>query len=293
MYIVNLKGGLGNQLFQYFFSQSLKLSSENKTIKFCETIINQNQQKLDDVFNIQLDWANQKDLSNVSFILKNYFLRKNIPRVAKKLKIKNFFNNILIENESLFYDLNTLKKFKYLDGYWQNQNYFFKFKEEIQSKLKFKNHLDIQNKLNIDKNLSKIAIHIRRGDYLKKKNSNILWIPPKEYYINYINHFNLKFPKNIFIFFSDDIDWVKNNFKDININKIFIDNTLHKGLNDFQLMSQCDHFIISNSTFSWWAAYISKNKNKIIVCPNKWFKNNLRKNEAIIPKDWIRDNIYS
>ena len=169
MYIVNLKGGLGNQLFQYFFSQSLKLSSEKETIKFSETIINQNQQKLYDVFDIQLDWANQKDLSNVSFVLKNYFLRKNIPRVSKKLKIKNFFNNILIENESLFYDFNTLKKLKYFDGYWQNQNYFFKFKEEIQSKLKFKNHFDIQNQLNIDKNLSKIAIHIRRGDYLKKK----------------------------------------------------------------------------------------------------------------------------
>ena len=292
MYIINFKGGLGNQLFQYFFSQRLKNVSKDKVIKFSETEIIPNQQKIYNIFNLDIDWASKKELSNINLILRFNFLRKNLPRVLIKTSLKSPLQKILIENDHKYYNFSLLKDYLYFDGYWQNEKYFFDSREEICQGLNFRNPIEIYKYLNINKNSINIALHIRRGDYLNFKNKNIFYTPPVEYFKYYINFFNEKFRKPNFIFFSDDIDWVKNVFKRNSDQQIFIDKSFNNGLNDFQLMSQCDHFILSNSTFGWWAAYLSKKIDKIIICPNKWYKNDNIKNNFMFPKDWSRDQLF-
>ena len=88
-----------------------------------------------------------------------------------------------------------------------------------------------------------------------------------------------------FLIFSDDINWAKQNFD----NKNLYFSESNDELFDFILMSKCDNNIIANSSFSWWASYLNKNKNKTIVSPKKWFNpiSNLNYKD-ILPEDWIR-----
>ena len=88
------------------------------------------------------------------------------------------------------------------------------------------------------------------------------------------------------IIFSDDIDWVKKNMFFETKNIVFEkgnDNVYEK----LRMMSMCNNFIISNSTFSWWAQYLSKNKRKIVIGPSKWRNTNISLYNDIYEKDWI------
>ena len=88
-----------------------------------------------------------------------------------------------------------------------------------------------------------------------------------------------------FVFVSDDMEWVKENFKGENI---WYSNFTDE-INDFLLMVYSDNIVISNSSFSWWGAYLNKNPNKTIIAPKNWFGPKGPKDiEDIIPKDWIK-----
>ena len=95
-----------------------------------------------------------------------------------------------------------------------------------------------------------------------------------------------KVPDSLFVFFSDDMYWVKQNFnKD---DAIYVDwNTGRDSYVDMYLMSNCKHNIIANSTFSWWGAYLNKNDNKIVISPAKWFNTEINDID-IIPDNWIK-----
>ena len=126
-------------------------------------------------------------------------------------------------------------------------------------------------------NLEIVSIHVRRGDYIKLQNYHLLL--PKKYYDKAISLFKDCF----FIIFSDDIEWCKLNINSINVyfsecNQDYI---------DLFLMSKCHHNIISNSSFSWWGAYLNKNINKKVVCPSKWFAKLGPKKHDLILDDWL------
>ena len=90
----------------------------------------------------------------------------------------------------------------------------------------------------------------------------------------------------MFLVFSDNMDWTKKELEGLAKNMFFVEG--EKYYHDFFLMSLCDHNIISNSTFSWWAAYLNKNPNKIVTAPKKWFNEQLGKNtKDLIPPEWI------
>ena len=115
-----------------------------------------------------------------------------------------------------------------------------------------------------------VSIHIRRGDYLKDKQRNN--ICNVEYYKLAIEKIKTYIEHPSFFVFSDDINWCKENFQNEEFN--FIDwNTGNNSFIDMQLMSNCKHNIIANSSFSWWAAWLNINSNKIIIGPMYWFDN--------------------
>lgn len=164
-----------------------------------------------------------------------------------------------------------------LNGYFQSYKYFDSYKDVL---LNYYLKMNIRPELNnlYDYN-NIISIHIRRTDYLnlKEYHTNL----PTSYYISAIK--TLSHGKKILVF-SDDIPWCKS----VMTSKSFIFSEGLKDYEDLYVMSLCKHNIIANSSFSWWAAYMNKNKDKKVIAPKQWFgpacKHDTR---DLIPKDWI------
>jgi hypothetical protein len=183
--------------------------------------------------------------------------------------IYNTFNRIN-ENGFWFSNINLNSNFNYnLHGYFQSYKYFWEFKQEFINSLvnpyvdEISNYLkEIKNKY---ENKKIISIHFRRTDYLNHPNfhKNLT----NEYYVSAVKNFN---PDDVYIFFSDDIEWVKQQ-KDFDFlsNKIYYENPNEELT--LWLMSSCDHNIIANSSFSLWASYLNQNPDKKTIAPSKWF----------------------
>jgi hypothetical protein len=128
-----------------------------------------------------------------------------------------------------------------------------------------------------------VGIHIRRGDYFSDKKTNLYHnVLPIEYYLESIEIIKRKIKNPKFFFFSDDIKWVKENFKNTNFNFITTDDDVE----EFLLLANCKNLIIANSTYSLWAAYLLETSNKIIIAPKFW--GNFNYSQKLIPNEWIR-----
>ena len=173
------------------------------------------------------------------------------------------------------------KKNLLIHGYFQSEKYFKQNKENILD-LFYIDDADIHFLHNKYKHIdfkNTVSIHVRRGDYLNF--SDIHPICEREYYEKAMQ----LFPNKNFIFVSQDDEWVKSNFKGKNI--FYSEN--NNEILDLTIQTICSDNIIANSTFSWWAAYLNKNKNKKIVAPSQWFgKNSGLYQNDIVPMNWER-----
>lgn len=245
-------GGLGNQMFQIAAAFSFALDNQYEA-----------------VFNLNQCYTPLQ--GNPSNKYKNTIF-KNIKN-QYELQI-----DFVYEEKSYFFEQIPKNNNLMLKGYFQNEKYFKKNKEKI---------LQLFYISDLDKNNLKqkyhsadqehVSIHIRRGDYLK--NPNIHPTCTIEYYKKAINLFN----NCKFIIVSDDIEWAKSNF----IGNEYIFSEEKDEIMDFTLINICDHHIIANSTFSWWAAYLNNKENKKIIAPKTWFGPDGPK-EEIVPNEWIR-----
>ncbi|RYE17794.1 MAG: alpha-1,2-fucosyltransferase, partial [Sphingobacteriaceae bacterium] len=133
-------------------------------------------------------------------------------------------------------------------------------------------------------NTDSVSIHIRRGDYL----SSAIHLPTSlSYYEKAIAVINSKVTKPDFFIFSDDIEWCKSQ---LNIqNATYINHNIGKqSFIDMQLMSNCKHNIIANSSFSWWGAWLNKNERKITISPEIWLEKINIRAENIVPDSYIK-----
>lgn len=169
-------------------------------------------------------------------------------------------------NESGFHhnEIPEIKANVMLNGYFQSEKYFLPYPDEIRC-LFTSYDIEIPERIsNVLKNYVTCAVHVRRGDFLKYPDHHP--VQSKEYFIGAMD----LMPKNcIFLIFSDDIAWCKSNLNRPNSKFIFIEG--NKDYEDISIMRRCNHNIISNSTFSWWAAWLNSNKDKVVVAPRKWF----------------------
>ena len=148
-------------------------------------------------------------------------------------------------------------------------------------------HLDEINKscLNRIKQTTSVAVHVRRGDYTNPKIQHIYGnIGTLDFYHRALDIIKAKFEKPHFFFFSDDPDYVNENFHEDNM-EIINWNKGDKSFFDLYLMSHCKNMIIPNSTFSCWAAYLNK-QNPIVICPKKW--RNDKPTPPVILESWIK-----
>jgi hypothetical protein len=270
MVCIKIQGGLGNQLFQYAVARSISI--RNKTECYID--------------NISFKWSETRKFKLDEFDLK--LIKKRVEQ------------NIFIENDPSKYD-NTIFNLKdpYLVGYFQNEKYFKDYEHIIRNDLS----MDMLFQLNSSKlklldkisTTDSIAIYFRRGDYVTKY-KDIYHECDQFYYKKSMNYFGLRYNNPTFFVFSDDIQWVKDNIKFIN--KVYYvsspgqyieeEKTINNNstdLIDFYLATKCKHHIIANSTYAWWAAWLSSDNNKIVIAPNNWFKDGPY---FELPEKWIR-----
>ncbi len=266
MIIVRIVGGLGNQMFQYAYAKSLQQKGfdvQIDTSKFKTYKLHGGYQL--DKYNIDL---------KVAGIIPTFL---SLVKIKKNVKEKN-----LLFNENLF----NLKGNEFVKGYFQTEKYFKEIREilleQFQKSRKNTESTDIFSKQILGTTHS-CSLHVRRGDYVSNsKNHTIHGVCDLDYYNRAIEFILSKEKQTTFFIFSDDILWAKENLKIENA--IFVDHkcTPHE---DIYLMSLCKNNITANSSFSWWGAWLNKNKEKIVISPKQWY---VSKKTNIICDDWIK-----
>ena len=290
MITVRLKGGLGNQMFQYAFA--LNIARKNKTtVEFDLTFLEGRNPGIGvvarnyelDIFGIEPVRANKKNI----IIDRHYFKNPILNELSKKILGKN---RKRISDKRLKFKSKylNLKDNIYLDGYWQSEKYFLDIKNEIKDLYKVKKKIPVRiqalfNEINF--NPKSVCVHNRRGDFLTSPMHEALG----QNYYEVAEKLLLEKISSPFLYvFSDDINWCKENLK-FKSNAVFVDDSFAGPRVEFyfELMKACKHFIVSNSTFAWWAAYLPRNKDKIVIAPKKWLISTTLDTSHIVPNDWI------
>jgi hypothetical protein len=274
---VNYLGGLGNQLFQIFNMISLSIDYKaefyllNKT--YSDSVC----------FNRLVYWDNL------------FYSLKNI------LKDESFFNKIefsIYKEKNFSYNQITLDNNRnvHLLGYFQSYKYFIHNYNYILDILNFNKIIqEIKNKYISKYDFNNFnSIHFRLGDYKKLQECHP--IIDNDYYIASIKHIIEKTKVNNFLIFyeNEDYDIVVNNCNLIkNAVNEFNYNLIDTDIPDYEqmiCMSLCQNNIIANSSFSWWGAYLNKNKSKTVIYPKKWFGSELSVDslEDMFPENWIK-----
>ena len=264
-------------MFQYFFGESLKYKYKYHNVKYMNSLLPPNQIKIWDIFENKFEIIHRDEIKNINFLLKiNKFIFVNFLKLLIRLNLNKKFSLFSDKDFEIISKIPFFDDMDYLFyGYWQNTKFFKKNFYEIKKTLKFKKKLNIRSlHSKISSSNSIVGVHVRGGDYLKQKNKKVFSDVTSNYYYNNINFLNNEIDNTIFIFFSDDENYLNLLLPEINVNHLFIHDINKNRNDDFQYLSLCDHFIIPNSTFSLWAAYLSNNINKKIIMPDNWFNKN-------------------
>ena len=299
-----MRGRLGNQMFQYAMIREIQEKNGNTDkiyLNFSKYIKSKN-------FEDELKYFKVKEYEEVEkiqlsliqkFLILYYKIRKRIIRFVDP---KNYYKKRHILEDKI--KDNLIKK----GIYWMEDGYLKTTKTKTKNKIVIghfessKNFNDIKNKLIkefepkspcLDKNkkiyklinsTNSVCITVRRGDFVtNKKFSERFNVCDLNYFLKSIEIMKEKINNPTFFIFSDDIEWCKQNIK-------MDSNVYYEGGNDpvwekLRLMYSCKHFIISNSTFSWWAQYLSRNNKKVVIAPKKWQKYGY--NDDIYEENWI------
>ena len=279
MIIIKIKGGLGNQLFQYAVGRALALH-HRLPLKLDLTIFKTYKlhRYLLDQFAIKAEIATEDEIIKLKG--RNNVLFSAL-RKAGLVKRKSY----LKEKRSSYFDASVFKNDDvYLDGYWQNELYFSDIREELLRDLisiSSMSDLGVVYMEGIKKSNS-VSLHVRRGNYLNLKNFNVLDI---NYYMKAVEYMRKNVEKPTFYIFSDDLEWCKNSLGFLD-NCIFVDSTKTE-IDDLKLMSFCKHNIIANSSFSWWGAWLNQNCKKTVIAPKGWLLNDPGSSNVIL-SDWVK-----
>lgn len=285
MIISRISGGLGNQMFQYAVAKAI--AKKNRDIFKLDISFypKQTLRKYElNQFNIEENIATEQEC--IKFRGKEDLIFK----VKRKLGFENKRPNeyyhekeITVFNKSLWDKKGNI----YLDGFWQNEEYFKDIRDKILKDFTLKKDISNEAKKYLKdlQNSQSISLHVRRGDYVKNAHTNsVHGTCDLKYYKKAINYTKQNVQSPNFYIFSDDIAWCKKNFNFLE-NKVFIDDT-KSVFDDLVLMKNCKHNIIANSTFSWWGAWMNENENKIVVAPKVWF--NINNKLTLSLNEWIQ-----
>ncbi|KZX14664.1 glycosyl transferase family 11 [Methanobrevibacter cuticularis] len=288
---VGIGGGTGNQMFQYAIARSLAEDLNTDfymnlyQYDFLPSFVSKTPKHVR--FNLQHFNIKEKFSSSLKFITKT--LESKFNSNLNYINEGNIFTKFTYYNPEIL----NLKGKIFLRGNFQDERYFSHNSDIIRNDFKIITPPSRDNKKLIKEisSINSVALCIRRGDYLSPFWKAQVGICTMDYYNKAIEEIIKKVENPTFYIFSDDPEWVKDNVK-LNYPSVYVShNDVDKDYEDLRLMSNCKHFIIANSTFHWWGAWLSQNENKIVIAPDPWFNSETIKNPA--SDHWIKLNINS
>lgn len=294
MIVVRLRGGLGNQLFQYCAGRAAA-SRWNAPIKldlysFPDHLGRDYELG---VYSIQAagtaTWEDRKALCYLPPTLLARLKRKLLGGQPVYRHASTYIQRL--EGICAYYpEIFELGPDLYLDGYWQSWKYFAGIADTIRFELSRPEQVGSAALALADRitaNEQAVSVHVRRGDYANDaKTTAFHGLCTIEYYQQAVDQIRSTVPGAHFFIFSDEPDWVEEN--------LLLDGptTLvppgHTGPEDLWLMSQCRHQIIANSSFSWWGAWLNPNPDKLVIAPKRWFADESVDTTDLIPPEWDR-----
>jgi hypothetical protein len=287
MIISRIYGGMGNQMFQYAYGRMLSLKHKSKfKIYFdnCGLGWAEHSKQLALIkFNIQADIATEID--RAQFICDSKTIFKKIVHKVKRVLLGLHYIGDGAAVHKFHYEALNAPNNSYTDGFWQSEIYFKELASTIRNDFSIKEPLSDHAK-KIEQqilNSNAISIHVRRGDYLEQTATYM--ICDMDYYNNAFAVIKNKVSNPIIYAFSNDAEWVKENFK-FDVPVVVVENT--QAYEDMHLMSVCKHHISSNSTFGWWGAWLNPNPDKIVILPKHWLRDETINTDHYTADGWIR-----
>jgi hypothetical protein len=295
MIIVNIKGGLGNQMFQYALAHCI--AKEKNTLVTCDLrYLNERKGEKNyvirnfdlGIFGIASKEPSKMALLRVGMLFGGYKARYLLGKALDRLGF------LVISERHSSFDSRVFKRNSseiYLDGYWQTEKYFKNHESEIRNlyRIDTSNFSEITialaEKILSDQNA--VCINVRRGDFIGSKNHDVTGIEYFEKALNRIRK-NISEP-NVYIF-SDDVEWCDKKLSKISNNVIIVGHEYAgKYFEEYlYLMTLFEYYIIPNSTFAWWAAWLCARAQKIVIAPKTWSGLDHLNNLDIVPNSWIR-----
>lgn len=286
--IVALNGGIGNQMFQYAFARMLE-TSRSADVEF-------------DIGYYKKKGAGnaaELDLYDIGDrVFKDHAFYNRIRLMLQRVPFVSWIAGTYKEYVQFEIDPRVMKHdYRFYFGYWQNREYFRTISDLIRRELTYTGPVSEGEKKVISelRDRLSIAVHIRRGDYLEGKSTGIYHELGEDYYRRAIRIACEDFMKidensaRIF-FFSNDIAWCRERFSDLE-NATFVDNSISSSAHiDMLMMKNARCLIMANSTFSWWAAWLSDRSDKLVMIPDRWYNDadtNEKAIKALKEDKWI------
>jgi hypothetical protein len=291
MIIANIIGGLGNQMFQYACARSMSLRTGLPLLLAIDQLpgyASHNGFELQRVFQVGARIATQSELRTLLGWQAPPRLRRILGRPRMRWAVGRHWCNE--PHFQFWHSLTSLSGSRYLHGYWQSERYFMEYADQIRADFTFQLKRSAEDEMVLEcmRTQPSVSLHVRRGDYTNKKNQNVFALCDLNYYRNAIRLMRGRVPGLRLFAFSDDPDWVEAQFaKEFGPIELVRHNVGARSANDMWLMSQADHHIIANSSFSWWGAWLNQSSSKIVVSPRSWFINGTDDRD-LIPARWIR-----
>lgn len=265
MKLISFSGGLGNQIFEYAFYKYM--SNKYKNVRCVYRGLKEHN-------GLELDKYFQVSLPTPSLICEIYAICLGIfKKVCPSTNFVDTSVGMVCENEDA----------TYIYGYKPDKKYLSLLSDCLEFKIDKLNEKNLTVIHLIEKN-NTVALHVRRGDYLSSRYAGrYVDLTVTDYYYKSISIVKEHFENIVFLIFSDDIEWCKNNFKMDNIT--FVDwNTGEDSCLDMYLMSKCNAVITANSTFSFFGGLLG-HKEKLVIYPDRWYIN--RQTPNIFLDSWV------
>ena len=292
MVIVKLQGGLGNQMFQYACARALAIRRGTQVFLDLHALLDRAPRPdftyrdyCLNIFGIQQHFASEEMVRSVGYGLPERVLARLTGRPARwchrhyeeisgpfRPEVKAAAGNI------------------YLDGYWQSPSYFDDAVEAVRAEFRF-NHQLCGHVLGTARQIeacSAVCLNVRRADFV---GCGLMGTSSLEYYRQAVSHIRHTCSDPCFFVFSDDLAWCRESLGFASP-ALFVGHDLAGPAFSWylDLMMRCKHFVIPNSTFAWWAAWLSPSQSKTVCAPKTWFADPSlnRWTCDLIPPEWVR-----
>lgn len=233
-----------------------------------------------------LDFASLADLGR-AYEKPKSLRRRTALRFRKELLRKNAFK----EHEQQFMPelVDAKKRHAYLLGYWHDERYFRDTEEVIRQDFSMRGDYESDLSQPITE-CESVCLNVRRTDFVElSAERDFRTECGEDFYREAIDRVAEQHHDIRIFGFSDDVEWCEANLKmQKPITWVPHSEAGVKFGRYFWLMRQCKHFIIPNSTFAWWAAWLADNQNKTVICPKHWYSDPSHQSEGLIPESWIR-----